>query len=666
MRHMLVVSLAVLGLAACQPAAEDARAPSAATPAVYDAKAFFDTTAVSMSNATPFAFSPDGKNVLLATDKSGVFNAAALPVAGGAPVPLTNSTTTAVFAISYFPADDRILVSTDGGGDELNHIYVRSADGALKDLTPGDKHTADFLGWSGDGKTFWLTSNERNPQMFDVYAYDTATFARKLVFQNSGFFPAAVSPDGKWLALAKQTTAADSDIYLADLSKPAKQTAVLVTPNNATIAFAPFEFTPDSRQLVYGTDEFGEFTQAWTHDLATGKKAELVKADWDVMYVTYSATGRYRVAAVNEDASTRITVLDQTTGKPLALTGVPAGDINNVRFDRDETHVAFTVASDTSPADVFVADLSTGAAARLTENLNPAIDETQLVDGEVVRYKSFDGLDIPAILFKPKGASVEHPVPAVVDVHGGPGGQNRKGYTAMYQHLVNHGYAVLRVNNRGSSGYGKTFYHMDDKKHGEVDLDDVVHGKKYLQTLDYVQKDKIAIMGGSYGGYMVAAALAFRPDEFNAGIDIFGVTNWVRTLKSIPPWWGAQKDSLYDEMGDPATDEERQRRISPLFHADKIVKPLLVIQGKNDPRVLQVESDELVDKVRKNGVPVEYIIFPDEGHGFLRKENRITASNAYVAFLDQQLKGIAPPAGAFASPADPAAAPAAPAEAPKP
>jgi dipeptidyl aminopeptidase/acylaminoacyl peptidase len=206
---------------------------------------------------------------------------------------------------------------------------------------------------------------------------------------------------------------------------------------------------------------------------------------------------------------------------------------------------------------------------------------------------------------------------------------------------------------------------MDDKKHGEVDLDDVVYGKKYLQSLDYVQKDKIAIMGGSYGGYMVAAALAFRPEEFAAGIDIFGVTNWVRTLKSIPAWWGAQKDSLYDEMGDPAVDEERHRRISPLFHTEKVTKPLLVIQGKNDPRVLQVESDELVAGVKKNGVPVEYVIFPDEGHGFLRKENRITASNAYVTFLDQYLKGIKPPEGAYASPADPTA-PAAPVEAPKP
>lgn len=661
-RSALLVSMTALALAACQPAAVE----TAAVPAhkTYDAKVFFDTTAVSMSDATPYAFSSDGANLLLANDKSGVYNAAALPIAGGDPTALTQSTTSAVFAISYFPTDDRVLVSQDGGGDELAHIYVRAADGTLKDLTPGDKHRAQFIGWSGDAKAFWIATNERNPQMFDLYAYDATTFARKLVFENSDYFVTAVSPDSKWLALTKENSSADSDVYLADLSKPAKQTPVLITPNDAVIAYGAYDFTPDSKQLVYSTDEFGEYNQAWTYDLASKEKKELIKADWDVMFVMYSPTGKYRVSGINEDASTKLTILDQTSGKPVAVTGVPTGDINNVRFNRDESKIAFTVASDTSPADVFVADLATGAATRLTKNLNPAIDETMLVDGEVVRYKSFDGLDIPAILFKPKGASADAKVPAVVDVHGGPGGQNRKGYAAMYQHLTNHGIAVLRVNNRGSSGYGKSFYHMDDKKHGEVDLDDVVYGKKYLQSLDWVQGEKIAIMGGSYGGYMVAAALAFRPEEFTAGINIFGVTNWVRTLESIPPWWGAQRISLFDELGDPAKEKERLTRISPLFHADKITKPMLVIQGANDPRVLQIESDEIVAGARKNNVPVEYIVFPDEGHGFLRKENRITASNAYLAFLNQHLKGIAPPEGAYASPASPAApaAPAAPAE----
>ncbi|MCH7743792.1 MAG: S9 family peptidase, partial [Proteobacteria bacterium] len=229
-------------------------------------------------------------------------------------------------------------------------------------------------------------------------------------------------------------------------------------------------------------------------------------------------------------------------------------------------------------------------------------------------------------------------VPALVWVHGGTGGQSRRGYNAIIQHLVNHDYAVLAANNRGSSGYGKTFFHMDDKRHGEVDLDDIVYARRYLVSLDWVDGDRIGIIGGSYGGYMVGAALAFRPDEFAVGVNIFGVMNWVRTLKSIPPWWGPNRIALYDELGDPATDEERLKRISPIFHAGNIRVPLLVIQGANDPRVLQVESDEIVAAVRANNVPVEYILFDNEGHGFTKRENRISASNAYIAFLDKHLK----------------------------
>jgi dipeptidyl aminopeptidase/acylaminoacyl peptidase len=301
--------------------------------------------------------------------------------------------------------------------------------------------------------------------------------------------------------------------------------------------------------------------------------------------------------------------------------------------------IAFTVVSDTSPADVFVAELQSGQARRLTKALNPAIDERQLVEAEVVRFNSYDGLEIPGILYKPQEASSSNPVPAIVFVHGGPGDQSRRGYSAMIQHLVNHGYAVYLINNRGSSGYGKTFFHLDDKKHGDVDLKDVIASKGYLQSLDWVDDRKMAILGGSYGGYMVAAALAFAPEEFDVGINIFGVTNWVRTLQSIPPYWASFRESLYDELGDPATDAERHRRISPLFHAKNIVRPMLVVQGKNDPRVLQVESDEIVAAVRSNNVPVEYVVFPDEGHGFLRKQNRITASEAYLRFLERYLRG---------------------------
>ena len=223
-------------------------------------------------------------------------------------------------------------------------------------------------------------------------------------------------------------------------------------------------------------------------------------------------------------------------------------------------------------------------------------------------------------------------------VHGGPGGQTRKGFNSQIQYMLHHGYGILGVNNRGSSGYGAEFYHLDDKRHGQEDLQDIIASKEYLQSLSWVDDNKIGVMGGSYGGFMTLAALTFYPDVFNVGIDIFGVSNWVRTLKSIPPWWESFKVALYDEMGDPATDEERHRKISPLFHAQNITKPMLVIQGSNDPRVLQIESDEIVNQVRANNVYVDYLVFPDEGHGFRKKVNRVKSANSIVDFLDECLK----------------------------
>lgn len=621
------------------PAAE-AEAPATR----YTAAQFFDTTSYSIAPGSGLSFSPDGKSLLISSDLSGVFNVYALPVDGGDPVALTASTDNAVFAGSYLP-DGRVVVASDQGGNELTHVYIREADGTLRDLTPGENVKASFFGLSPDGKTLWVTSNARDAKAFDVLAFDASTLQGKTIFRNSGeFYPAAVSRDGRWLALDKPNTSADSDVHVVDLQGDG--TPKLVTEHTGNVSYSVYDFTPDSRGVVLSTNEHGEFGQAWIHDLESGQKSPLLQADWDVMYVTWSPSGRYRVSAINADAKTELTLLDTQSGQPMVFSGLPDGDIGGVRFSPDESRVAFTVASDTSPSDVFVADLADGKARRLTHALNKAIDESQLVEATIVRYTGEGGVQVPAVLYKPKGASAANPVPAVVFVHGGPGGQSRRGYSAMMQHLANHGYAVLAANNRGSSGYGKTFFHMDDKAHGEADLRDIVAGGDWLREQDWVASDQVAVMGGSYGGFMTAAALAFHPEAFEAGINIFGVTNWVRTLESIPAWWGAQRDALYDEMGDPATDAERHRRISPLFHAGNIVRPMLVVQGANDPRVLQIESDELVAAVRANEVPVEYVLFPDEGHGFLKRDNRITAQESYLKFLDAHVRKVkdAPPA----------------------
>ncbi len=632
----LALVAAVPALAATEPAApgQAQAASTAATP--YTAAQFFETTSFSMANPDGLAFSEGRSHVLISSDQTGVFNAYALPVAGGDPVPLTASTTNATFAQSYFPDGRRILVAADQGGNELTHIYVRETDGTLRDLTPGDKLKAGFVGFSDDGQTFWLTSNERDASAFDVYAYDATTYERKLVFQNPGLNVTAVSGDGRLVALIKSHTSANSDIYLADLQAGGEP--YLISEHTGDVAYDVSGFGPNGATLIYTSNQDGEFAQAYAYDIANKAHNRTTQADWDVMYVSFSPNGRYRVTAVNADASTELTIEDAQTRAPVRLTGLPQGDITGVRFDPGADLAAFTVVSDTSPADVFIADLSTGQARRLTSALNPAIKESDLVEATIVRYPGEGGVMVPAVLYRPKGASSANPAPAVVLVHGGPGGQTRRGYSAMVQHLVNHGYAVLGANNRGSSGYGKTFFHMDDKKHGEADLRDIVTGGDWLRAQDWVADDQVAVMGGSYGGYITAAALAFHPDKFEAGIDIFGVTNWVRTLESIPAWWGAQRVALFDEMGDPATDAVRHRAISPLFHAEKIQRPLLVIQGANDPRVLQVESDELVEKVRANNVPVEYVVFPDEGHGFQRRANRIKAQEAYLAFLNRYVR----------------------------
>ncbi|MFN6980931.1 MAG: S9 family peptidase [Brevundimonas sp.] len=609
---------------------------SAAKPAAYTAAQFFETTEHWLVGGSGLAFSPDGRFVLMSSDSSGVFNAYAVPVDGGDPVALTTSTTNAVQALSWFPTDERILVITDNGGGGVTRVYVRELDGSLRDLTPPDRVSSNLLGWSGDRSTIWLTATAQDKRTPDLLAIDPVTYESRQVFQNPGMLIEAISPDGRWVALRRQSGSADSDLYLADLSQAGPPR--LITPHVGMVRHKVFDFTPESSALIFSSDGAGEFERAYRYDLADGAITEELKGDWDVIAAHFSPSGRYRVSAFNADARTEMTVTDMTTGAPIILKGVPAGDIGAVRFRKDEAQVAFTVSSSTSPADVFVADLTTGEARRLTHALSPAMKADDLVEAEVVNYQGEDGVTIPANLYRPKGATALAPAAGVVMVHGGPGGQARRDYSPIIQHLVNHGYAVLAVNNRGSSGYGKTFFRMDNRAHGEADLRDVVAGGQWLRDQDWIADDQVAVMGASYGGYLALAAVTFHPQAFEATIDIFGVTNWTRTLEEAARLPESRRTALYDEMGDPATDAERHRRISPLFHAANIIKPLLVLQGANDPRVLQVESDDLVAAVRANGTPVEYIVFPDEGHGFRRRENRVTAQEAYLRFLDRHVQ----------------------------
>jgi dipeptidyl aminopeptidase/acylaminoacyl peptidase len=624
----LAVATFVPAFAATAP--RDRARQSARTPKPYTIEQFLATT--SLSGAS---FSPDEKQILFSSNETGIWNAYTIPVAGGNASPVTSSTTDSTYAVAYFPKDTRILYTHDRGGDENDYLYVRDANGKDRDLTPGDKLKAAFIGWSGDDSAFYVQTNERDARYFDVYRYDAATYDRTLVYKDeSGYAFGDVSNDDKWLALAKSNTTNDADIYIYDVATHQLKN---VTPHEGAVNNKGASFSPDSKWLYYQTDEGGEFSRVRRYELATGKKEDVEKADWDVSSTNFSRHGKYRVTSINADGTTVVKLYDTKSGKAVALPKLPDGDITSVTISPSERLLAFYVNSDRSPNNLYVYDLATKKTTRLTNSLSKEIDPADLVDSEVIRFKSFDGMPIPAIYYKPQQATAEQKVPALVWVHGGPGGQTRKGYNPLIQYLVNHGYVVLGINNRGSSGYGKTFYAADDRKHGREPLWDCVEAKKYLQSQPYVDRDRIGIIGGSYGGYMVLAALAFKPDEFAVGVDMFGISNWIRTLESIPPYWESFRKALYDEIGDPATDRERLRETSPLFHADKIRRPLMVLQGANDPRVIKPESDEIVEAVKKNGVPVEYVVFDDEGHGFTKKKNQIEGDRRILEFLEKYL-----------------------------
>ena len=582
------------------------------------------------------SFSKDNSTLLVSSNKSGIYNVYTVPTTGGEMTPITTSDSTSIYAVSYFPKDNRMLLNADGNGNEINHIFVRELDGTIKDLTPTEGAKANFYGWAEDDKHLYFGSNKRNPKYFDVYKMSLDDYSLKMIYQDdTGLNFSGMSNDENYFALSKTINTNDSDLFLYHVKT--KQTTKINDNQSANRAQG---FSKENNIFYYTTDDGAEFSYLMSYNLITKEKKKVLEKSWDITGCDLTSNGTYMVVYVNEDGKNAIDILDTKTMTPIPLPDFGNKSITSISFSDDESWMRMYVGGSNVPSDLYSYQLGTKKQYKLTNVLNKEINPEDLVTAKVIRFKSFDGTVIPAIYYLPHQASAENKVPAMVWVHGGPGGQTRQGFSALIQYMANHGYAVLAVNNRGSSGYGKTFFQMDDLNHGEKDLQDCVEGKNWLANQAEIDAEKIGIIGGSYGGYMTMAALTYTPEEFDVGVNLYGVTNWLRTLKSIPPYWESFRTALYKELGDPFTkDSVRLRRISPLFHTDKVTKPLIVLQGSQDPRVLQVESDEIVKGVRNNGVEVEYVLFDDEGHGFVKKENQIEAYTRILKFLDKHLKG---------------------------
>lgn len=593
------------------------------------AQEFFDYTNFSLSGSY-YGFNLTDERFLVNHNQSGISNAYEFDIQTSEFISVTTSDTKSFYGLSYFPSDDRVILQADNQGDELNHIFVKDG-GEVIDLTDYENTRAKFLGFSVDGLSFYIASNQRDAITLDIYKYSVDDYSKSMLYQNNAAYEVTAKSDGdRYFVLTNSVDNYSTQIVLYDQITDSE---LNITNNKVENSFLSFM----GNALLYSSNYDDNFNQLWSIDLTTNEEKKVYSASWDIVGANFYENTNTLHVFINEDASTKLVFLSADDYSELSNDILPTEGLKGFSLSRAEDSYAFVYGSDTSPGDLFFSKTNFDESSLVASSFN-TLDEANMVSSEVIRFESFDGLEIPSILYKPKGASPSNPAPVMVYVHGGPGGQTRKGFNSQIQYMLHHGYGILGVNNRGSSGYGAEFYHLDDKRHGQEDLQDIIASKEYLQSLSWVDDNKIGVMGGSYGGFMTLAALTFYPDVFNVGIDIFGVSNWVRTLKSIPPWWESFKVALYDEMGDPAADEERHRKISPLFHAQNITKPMLVIQGSNDPRVLQIESDEIVNQVRANNVYVDYLVFPDEGHGFRKKVNRVKSANSIVDFLDECLK----------------------------
>ena len=627
LRHLLGLILLLFLLGSCIQRSEKTRMPKQ-----YSIEQLYENLAVYGSG-----FNADETKILIGSNSTGIYNVYELNITDTLSKALTSSPKESFFAVNYLPQSKRFLYSADKGGDENSHLYLKSeSDTSSRDLTPWPKSTNSFFGWSADKKSMYVISNNRNPQFFDLWKLDTASWKPVMIYQNdSGLDPGGISKSERYIALTKSITSDKNELYLFD-AKNKKMTRI---SNDNEATWNPMAFEKNDSVFYYTTSDGSEFSYLVKYHINSGKAEKLYEDKWDVAYMSLSENERFHTIFVNEDGKNKVLLFDHKTNQPIDFPEIKDGDVLGVDISESEKNLLLTVGSSTSPQNLYIYNLDKKNLKQLTSTLNKEIDQNDLVKAEVVRYKSFDGREIPAIYYKPLQADKEKKAAALIYVHGGPGGQSRVGFSNSIQFFVNHGYAVLAVNNRGSSGYGKTFYKMDNRDHSNGDLKDCIWGKKWLTQQNYIDSTAIGIYGGSYGGCMVLGALAFHPEEFKVGVDLFGVANWLRTLRSIPAYWESGRKALYEEMGDPySADSVRLKNISPLYNYQKIIKPLIVFQGANDVRVLPIESDEIVAGVKKNGVPVEYVVFPDEGHGFVKKENQITTAKRTLEFLDKYLK----------------------------
>jgi dipeptidyl aminopeptidase/acylaminoacyl peptidase len=591
---------------------------------------------MSIARISGISFSGDEGKILFTSDASGILNVHEVRLSDRRQRQLTYSPSENIQSVSYFPGDTRIVFSRDRGNLENSILCVLEPGEKEIVLTPGEEVQSCFHGWSLDQQSFYVSTNERDQRVHDLYKFDAHTLARSLIYKaTERYHFCSISADEKYVLFVKSERKADSNIYLYDVGRAEMK---CLTAHEGDVVNCLPVFNRDATAIYYVSNKHSDFRYVQRLDLASDESQCAEKTNGDVAWTFFSPDYRRRITFWDDHSTTHrvMNIHDEESGCVFTLPGFSEHNITSAVVSSSGHRLAFYAEEDRSPSNLYVHDFESGLTTQLTESLNPEIEREDLVESQAVSFYSFDGLEIPCLLWRPHGLSGTNKAPALVWVHGGPGGRLAKGYKGRIQYFVNHGYVVLGVNYRGSYGFGKKFFHADHRKHGREPLWDCVVAKDYLASLAYVDASRIGIIGASFGGYMALAAATFHEDEFVAAVNICGLSNLVSFANTLPKYW--DKKRFYEKLGDPQRDEELLHAISPLFHADRIKSPVMILQGATDPRCPREQSDEMVAAIRRHGGKVEYLVYEDEAHGFRKRKNAIHAYEAILKFLDSNVK----------------------------
>jgi dipeptidyl aminopeptidase/acylaminoacyl peptidase len=581
--------------------------------------------------------SPDGTMLAYLAPDQGVLNVWVRTLGKTDDRVITNDRKRGIRNFIWQPDSKNILYGQDQGGDENWRIYQTNvASKQTKDLTPFEKSRADILSFDPDHPdTLLIQSNKRDPKVFDVYRANLKTGELTLDTQNPGDVQ-GWQADHNLEVRAAQITTEDGGTLIRvrdDVKSPWRD---LIKWGPEETLGNVVNFTPDNKSLWIMTSLDANAARLLSVDIASGKRTVIAEdPQFDVSFTVEQPKNHKLQAVVFLRERRDFQILDNDIQADFdALHKVRDADISNISRDMKDDKWIVTFEGDDSPVYYYLYDRASKQATMLFSN-RPALEKYKLAKVKPVEYTARDGMKIYGYLTTPAGADAKN-LPMVVFPHGGPWGRDLWGYDPYAQWLANRGYAVLQPNFRASTGYGKQYLNAGDRQWAGAMHTDLLDGKDWVVQQGIADPKKICIMGGSYGGYATLAAAAFSPDAFACGVDIVGPSNLNTLLKTIPPYWSTFLAIFHKRMGE---DEAFLKSQSPLFKADEIKVPLLIGQGKNDPRVNKAESDQIVAAMRKNHKAVEYYVFPDEGHGFARPENRMAFNAASEEFLAKYLGG---------------------------